>query len=180
MFVRPSEFYRRWIGINHNGDIGVAKRLIDAERMPGVTRSSFRSVAGESYSSRITGTSSVRRHGLITYLDHRYKVEPGDKAYSDIHRYARTPAFSGSLRAGMRNRSTSSSSSRRFATRRLRFTERPCLVTQDEADWPSSDHLDRYVNDGWNRRSRGCVGHRQPGDCDSTSAYPCAPEEPNL
>lgn len=77
-------------GINHNGDIEVAKKLIDAARHAGVDAVKFQ---------KRTPELCVPEHqrnqmrdtpwGYITYLDYRYKVEFGQKEYEEIDRYCK-------------------------------------------------------------------------------------------
>ena len=78
------------IGINHNGDITVAKKLMEVAKTAGADAVKFQ---------KRTPELCVPEHqrnqmrdtpwGYITYLDYRYKVEFDEEAYTEIDRYAR-------------------------------------------------------------------------------------------
>jgi len=78
------------IGINHNGDIDVAKKLIDAAKHGSADAVKFQ---------KRTPELCVPEHqrnqmrdtpwGYITYLDYRYKVEFGQAEYAEIDRYCK-------------------------------------------------------------------------------------------
>ncbi|MGD2057679.1 MAG: N-acetylneuraminate synthase family protein [Anaerolineales bacterium] len=78
------------IGINHNGDLDTAKRLIDAAVEAGVDAVKFQKRTPElcvpdDQKDRMRETP----WGYITYLDYRYKVEFGEDEYAEIDRYAK-------------------------------------------------------------------------------------------
>ena len=78
------------IGINHNGDINVAKKLMEVAKNAGADAVKFQ---------KRTPELCVPEHqrnqmrdtpwGYITYLDYRYKVEFGEEAYTEIDRFAK-------------------------------------------------------------------------------------------
>jgi len=78
------------IGINHNGDINVAKKLMEVARNVGADAVKFQ---------KRTPELCVPEHqrnqmrdtpwGYITYLDYRYKVEFDEESYTEIDRFAR-------------------------------------------------------------------------------------------
>ena len=78
------------IGINHNGDIDVAKKLMEVAKNAGADAVKFQ---------KRTPELCVPEHqrnqmrdtpwGYITYLDYRYKVEFGEEAYTEIDRFAK-------------------------------------------------------------------------------------------
>jgi len=78
------------IGINHNGDIDVAKKLMEVAKKSGADAVKFQ---------KRTPELCVPEHqrnqmrdtpwGYITYLDYRYKVEFDEEAYTEIDRYAK-------------------------------------------------------------------------------------------
>ena len=78
------------IGLNHNGDITVAKKLMEVAKTAGADAVKFQ---------KRTPELCVPEHqrnqmrdtpwGYITYLDYRYKVEFDEEAYTEIDRYAR-------------------------------------------------------------------------------------------
>lgn len=77
------------IGINHNGDIEIAKRLMDAAKHAGLDAVKFQKRTPEICTP--PDQRNVMREtpwGYITYLDYRYKVEFDEAQYREIDRYA--------------------------------------------------------------------------------------------
>ena len=100
--VREVKFENRWvgdghstyiigeIGINHNGDIDVAKKLMEVAKNAGADAVKFQKrtpelCVPEHQRSQMRDTP----WGYITYLDYRYKVEFDEDAYTEIDRYAK-------------------------------------------------------------------------------------------
>ena len=78
------------IGINHNGDIEVAKKLIDAAALAGCDAVKFQKRTPELCVPE--NQRSVIREtpwGLITYMQYRERVEFGKAEYAAIDRHAR-------------------------------------------------------------------------------------------
>jgi N-acetylneuraminate synthase len=78
------------IGINHNGDLSVAKRLIDVAVMAGCDAVKFQKRTPEK--AVPPGYQEVMREtpwGIMSYLDYRRRVEFGYEEYTEIDRYAR-------------------------------------------------------------------------------------------
>ena len=78
------------IGINHNGDIEIARELIKAAKHAGVDAVKFQKRTPElcvppEHRDQMRETP----WGYISYLDYRLKVEFGEKEYDEIDRYAR-------------------------------------------------------------------------------------------
>ena len=78
------------IGINHNGDVETAKRLIDAALLAGIDAVKFQKRTPElcvpaEEQDRMRETP----WGYISYLDYRHKVEFGVDEYSAIEEYCR-------------------------------------------------------------------------------------------
>lgn len=78
------------IGINHNGDLDIAKRLIDAAKSAGCNAVKFqkrtpRLCVPPNQKNKMRDTP----WGYISYLDYRKKVEFGKKEYQEINRYCR-------------------------------------------------------------------------------------------
>lgn len=76
------------IGINHNGDLNIAKRLIDVAFMAGCNAVKFQKRTPEK--AVPADYQNVMREtpwGLMTYLDYRRRVEFGVDEYCEIHRY---------------------------------------------------------------------------------------------
>jgi N-acetylneuraminate synthase len=78
------------IGINHNGDLGIAKQMIDAAIHAGVDAVKFQKRTPDIATP--PGQQKQMREtpwGYITYLDYRYKVEFGEEEYREIERYCK-------------------------------------------------------------------------------------------
>jgi N-acetylneuraminate synthase len=78
------------IGINHNGDIDVAKKLMEVAKRSGADAVKFQKRTPElcvpdHQRSQMRDTP----WGYITYLDYRYKVEFDEEAYTEIDRFAK-------------------------------------------------------------------------------------------
>jgi len=78
------------IGINHNGDLSIARQMIDAAVHAGVDAVKFQKRNPE------IATPPEQRNqmretpwGYISYLDYRYKVEFGEEQYREIDRYCK-------------------------------------------------------------------------------------------
>jgi N-acetylneuraminate synthase len=78
------------IGINHNGDLGIAKQMIDAAVHAGVDAVKFQKRTPD-IATPPEQQKQMRETpwGYITYLDYRYKVEFGDEHYREIDRYCK-------------------------------------------------------------------------------------------
>ena len=78
------------IGINHNGDLDIAKKLIDVASLSGCDSVKFQKrnpdvCVPEHQKSVMRDTP----WGRMTYLDYKYKVEFGQKEYDEIDRYCK-------------------------------------------------------------------------------------------
>jgi N-acetylneuraminate synthase len=78
------------IGINHNGDLELAKKMIDAAVHAGVDAVKFQKRAPE-ISTPPEQQKQMRETpwGYISYLDYRFKVEFGETEYHEIDRYCK-------------------------------------------------------------------------------------------
>lgn len=78
------------IGINHNGDLGIAKQMIDAAVHAGVDAVKFQKRTPD-IATPLEQQKQMRETpwGYITYLDYRYKVEFNEEQYREIDRYCR-------------------------------------------------------------------------------------------
>lgn len=77
------------IGINHNGDIDIAKRLIDVAVIAGAQAVKFQKrtpaiAVPDAQKSKLRETP----WGTMTYLDYKYRVEFEREEYAEISRYA--------------------------------------------------------------------------------------------
>jgi N-acetylneuraminate synthase len=76
------------IGINHNGDLGIAKRLIDAAIFSGVDAVKFQKRTPElCVPPEQQNMMRDTPWGYITYLEYRRKIEFGEQEYGEIDRY---------------------------------------------------------------------------------------------
>jgi len=78
------------IGINHNGDLGIAKQMIDAAVHAGADAVKFQKRTPE-VATPPEQQNQMRETpwGYITYLDYRYRVEFNEDQYCDIDKYCR-------------------------------------------------------------------------------------------
>lgn len=78
------------IGINHNGDVDIAKRLIDAAKLAGCDAVKFQKRTPElCVPPEQRNIPRETPWGLITYMEYRYKVEFGYEQYAEIDRYCK-------------------------------------------------------------------------------------------
>ncbi|HEX9333986.1 MAG TPA: N-acetylneuraminate synthase family protein [Anaerolineales bacterium] len=78
------------IGINHNGDLGIAKQMIDAAAHAGVDAVKFQKRTPEICTPPDQQTQMRETPwGYITYLDYRYKVEFNEDQYCEIEKYSK-------------------------------------------------------------------------------------------
>ena len=76
------------IGINHNGDIEIAKRLIDAAKNAGCDAVKFQKRTPEICVPR--DQWDIPREtpwGIMTYIEYRHRIEFGQDAYQEIDDY---------------------------------------------------------------------------------------------
>ncbi len=78
------------VGINHNGDVEIAKQLIEAAHHAGVDAVKFQKRTPElCVPPEQRGQMRETPWGYITYLDYRNKVEFGAAEYAEIDRYCK-------------------------------------------------------------------------------------------
>ena len=78
------------VGINHNGELENAKKLIDAAKHAGVDAVKFQKRTPElCVPDNQKNQMRETPWGYITYLDYRYKVEFGEAEYKEIDRYCK-------------------------------------------------------------------------------------------
>jgi len=78
------------VGINHNGDLDIAKKIIDAAAYAGADAVKFQKRTPD-VCTPPEQQKQMRETpwGYISYLDYRYKVEFGEEHYREIDRYCR-------------------------------------------------------------------------------------------
>ncbi len=78
------------IGINHNGDLGIAKDLMQAAKHAGVDAVKFQKRTPElCVPPEQRNQMRETPWGYITYLDYRNKIEFTEKDYDEIDRYSK-------------------------------------------------------------------------------------------
>ncbi len=78
------------IGINHNGDLDIAKELVQAAKHAGVDAVKLQKRTPElCVPPEQRGQMRETPWGYISYLDYRYKVEFSEEQYDELDRYAR-------------------------------------------------------------------------------------------
>lgn len=76
------------IGINHNGDLEIAKKLIDLAILAGADAVKFQKRTPElCVPLKQRDVKCETPWGIMTYMDYRVRIEFGEKEYSDIDRY---------------------------------------------------------------------------------------------
>jgi N-acetylneuraminate synthase len=170
------------IGINHNGSLDIAKKLIYRAKDAGMDAVKFQ---------KRTPEICVPEHqrnllretpwGLITYLDYRYKVEFGREEYQEIDRYAKEVGIDWFASS--------------WDVPSLEFMESFNPVTHKLPSALLTDHelLRAYkatgkpliISSGMStldeiRGAMDILGEDNLILCHTTSSYPCPPEELNL
>ena len=171
------------IGVNHNGDLDIAKKLIQAAAHDGVDAVKFQKRTPELCVP--PEQRSVMREtpwGYVTYLDYRYKVEFGKEEYQEIDRYCKELGITWFSSvwdepsvdfleefSPVAYKIPSASLTDHALLRHLRKTGRPLILSTGMS---TMEQIEAAVN---------VLG---PGDnlmvTHATSTYPCDPDELNL
>ncbi len=78
------------IGINHNGSLEIAKKLIDVAKAAGCDAVKFQKRTPEKcVPAEVRDKMRETPWGYITYLEYRYKVEFGEEEFTQIDNYCR-------------------------------------------------------------------------------------------
>ncbi len=78
------------IGINHNGSLEIAKKLIDVAKASGCDAVKFQKRTPEKcVPAEVRDKMRETPWGYITYLEYRYKVEFGEEEFTQIDNYCR-------------------------------------------------------------------------------------------
>jgi N-acetylneuraminate synthase len=170
------------IGINHNGDLAIAKEMIKAAAHAGADAVKFQKRTPE-VCTPLEQQKQMRETpwGYISYLDYRYKVEFDQEAYTEIDRHCRdlgidwmvsvwdepsvdfmgqfeTPAY----------KVPSASLTDLALLKYARKTGKPIIISTGMS---TMDEIHRGVD---------AAGLENLMIMHCTSAYPCDPEELNL
>ncbi len=170
------------IGINHNGDLNLARQMIDAAVHAGADAVKFQKRTPE-VATPPEQQKQMRETpwGYITYLEYRHKVEFDEKQYAEIDRYCRekkivwmvsvwdepsvdfmekfdTPAY----------KIPSASLTDHDLIRKARATGRPLILSSGMS---TMEQIKKGVS---------IAGEKDLALMHCTSTYPCEPEELNL
>lgn len=76
------------IGINHNGDLAIAKKLVDMAALAGCDAVKFQKRTPElCVPPEMRNVMRETPWGIMSYMDYRYKVEFNEEQYREIDRY---------------------------------------------------------------------------------------------
>lgn len=175
------------IGINHNGDVRTAKRLIDAAVLAGCDAVKFQKRTPE-LCVPVSMRDVVRETpwGLITYMEYRRRMEFGESAFQEIDRYCRdkgiawfVSCFDAPSVDFIESHNTpcikipSCCLTDDALLARARETNKPVIVSTGMSTWQQIEH----AMDVLGRNGRGT---RDLILLHCTSTYPCPPHELNL
>lgn len=175
-------FFTAEIGINHNGDLGIARRLIDVASLAGADAVKFQKRTPEkAVPAEYREVMRETPWGLMTYLEYRQKVEFGADEYAEIDRYCKEKnilwyascwdeesvdfieAFNPPC-----YKVASASLTDRPLLQKIRATGRPIILSTGMS---TLEEIEAAKN--WLGQADLLIAH-------STSTYPCAPQELNL
>jgi len=170
------------IGINHNGDIEIAKQLIDVAKWAGVDAVKFQKRTPELCVPEDQKTKMRETPwGYISYLDYRYKVEFGKDEYQEIDRYAKEKGMTWFASPWDEKsvdfledfdpvcyKIASASLTDKILLERLKETGRPMILSTGMSTIKEIKAAVEYLG-----TDNLMVTH-------TTSAYPCEPDELNL
>lgn len=170
------------IGINHNGDLNIARRLIDVAFMAGCDAVKFQKRTPEK--AVPPGYQDVKREtpwGLMTYLEYRRRVEFGAPEYAEIDRYCKDKGIHWFASCWDEDsvdfieqfnpvcyKVASASLTDQPLLEKIRSTGRPVILSTGMS---TLDEIDAAVR---------CLGTERLLVAHTTSTYPCPPEELNL
>jgi N-acetylneuraminate synthase len=170
------------IGINHNGDVEIAKQMIDAAVHAGVDAVKFQKRTPE-VCTPPDQQKQMRETpwGYITYLEYRYKVEFGVDEYREIDRYCKENGITWMVSVWdepsvdfMEQFDTpvyklpSASLTDLDLIRKVRMTGKPLILSSGMSTMEQI------------REAVAVADGESLGLMHCTSAYPCEPDELNL
>jgi len=170
------------LGINHNGDMNIAKKLIDAAAHAGADAVKFLERTPDiATPPEQQKTMRETPWGYITYLEYRYKVEFDREQYCELDRYCKEKKIDWMVSVWdepsvdfMENFDTpaykipSASLTDHNLLKYVRKTNRPVIISSGMS---TMEQIKRAVQ---------VVGEDNLVILQSTSSYPCSPEELNL
>lgn len=170
------------IGINHNGDVEIAKQLIDAAHTAGCDAVKFQKrnpeeAVPEEYKDVMRETP----WGLISYLEYKHKVEFGYDEYAEIDRYCKEREVLWFASCWDEDsvdfieqfsppcyKAASASLTDLPLMQKMKETGRPLIISTGMS---TAEEIDQAVD---------TLGTDHLVIAHSTSTYPCPPEELNL
>ncbi len=169
-------------GINHNGDIELAKQLIRAAKHAGVDAIKFQKRTPElCVPPEQRGQMRETPWGYITYLEYRYKTEFGEAEYAEIERYCKELGITWFASVWdepsvdfmekynpVCYKIPSASLTDSNLLKHLRKTGRPLILSTGMS---TMEQIKTAVN---------VLGEDNLVVCHATSTYPCDPHELNL
>lgn len=170
------------IGINHNGDLDIAKRLIDTAFDAGCNAVKFQKRnPEEAVPPEQRGVMRETPWGFMTYLEYKYEVEFGYDAYVEIDRYCREKGMLWFASCWDEDsvdfmeqfspccyKAASASLTDLPLLQKMKNTGRPLIISTGMS---TLEEIDQAV---------ATLGTDNLVIAHSTSAYPCANEELNL
>ncbi|MFP3855005.1 MAG: N-acetylneuraminate synthase family protein [Anaerolineales bacterium] len=170
------------IGINHNGDLGLAKQLIDAAHEAEVDAVKFQKRTPElCVPPEQQGKMRDTPWGYISYLEYRHKVEFSQEEYQEIDRYCGGLGIDWFASVWdepsvdfmeqfepVAYKLPSASLTDHGLMEHVRATGRPMIISSGMS---TMEQIEETVE---------LIGQENLVLCHSTSTYPCEPEELNL
>ncbi len=170
------------IGINHNGDLEIAKKLIDAAALAGCDAVKFQKRTPElCVPAEQRDLKRETPWGIMTYLEYRRRVEFGEAEYGVIDRYCSDKSIAwfascwdeASVDFIERfepacHKVASASLTDDALLAKISGTGRPVILSTGMSTMEQIRHAASLFD-----RERLLIAH-------STSTYPCKPEELNL
>lgn len=170
------------IGINHNGDLEIAKKLIDAAALAGCDAVKFQKRTPElCVPPEQRDVMRETPWGLMTYLEYRYRVEFGSEEYIEINRYCREKGLMWFAScwdipsvefmeqyAPVCYKIASASLTDDELLCRINATKRPIILSTGMSTLEQIEHAVSLLE-----QNQLLIAH-------STSSYPCQPQELNL
>jgi N-acetylneuraminate synthase len=170
------------IGINHNGSLEIAKRLIDGAVLAGVDAVKFQKRTPERCVPR--DQWNIERDtpwGRLTYIEYRRRIEFGPREYAEIDRHCRERGilwfascwdeesvdFMESFQPPC-YKVASASLTDTPLLQKMRATERPLILSTGMS---TPEEIDTAVT---------AIGRKDLLIAHATSSYPCPPEHLNL
>jgi N-acetylneuraminate synthase len=170
------------IGINHNGSVDLAKRLIDGAVLAGVDAVKFQKRTPEKCVPR--DQWNIERDtpwGRMTYIDYRRRIELGAREYAEIDRHCRERHIQWFVSCWDEEsvdfiesfdppcyKVASASLTDTPLLKKMRATGRPIIMSTGMS---TDEEIDTAVE---------AIGRKELLIAHATSSYPCPPEHLNL